>query len=267
MKQVFKILSGITMVLMLNSCVIDEPTAKPDAFLPANEMFDYTSKLLANEMRGFDKILFLEIYRQLDDSSKNVFNQQFFQQYLIDQVQPNVYVFLNVYNLEKVYTIQTDTNSIHTPGAVWKISQQNQPHFCIVSCIDTGKWELNDANLNYSNEYSVSLQFTCNDTIPAFLLQSTDFTITGSGQIDASPYSDRYVKIEFQISDALHYKGSINGIVEGSFDISADAVQRDKKVNCKAQFFVNDNNEQKIELNYQNKNKIVNNHLQYWYTW
>ena len=102
MKNIYFFFTFVIIVFLAGSCAIDEADNKPDVTRPAYEMFNESSILITNKMRSFDKVLFLEIYRQLDDSSKTAFNDKYFQQYLIEEADTNLFYLKS---LDEYYNI------------------------------------------------------------------------------------------------------------------------------------------------------------------
>ncbi|MDD3320787.1 MAG: hypothetical protein PHS59_05020 [Paludibacter sp.] len=268
MNKINSILFFMLLIVSFSSCEISEPENKPDFAQPASEMFYFTSTLISNEIRLFDKLLFLESYLNMDDSIKQVFKNQYFQQYEIVHPISHIYLFVRNSDNDTIYTILTDTNSIHLQGAVWKIKEQYQDSFSVVNCKGNEKWEMHKVEDSNSKQHrELILQLQCRDSVPAILFQNTNFGITGNGVSENINYGIQNLRISFQIKDTLVYQGEQNSITEGSININADDDENNKHETTNGRYFVDTENESNYEITYHNRTRIYKTYNSFWLFW
>lgn len=262
MKDKLILFVSFILVLGFQSCEIREPESKPDFAKTGKQMFDYSALNVYDMLRYFDKILFLDTYKKTPDSLKYIFVSEYFQQYKIKNSLGNSWDIIRIgnYSNDTVYTILTDTISIHSTGAIWKIRESYTDNYAEISCLSDKKWQIKfvGRNTSYWN-INTELMLECTDSTNPLMFQSGNFKIIGEGILESEDGFPQHVRVNYQIKDSLSHVQNNWLFPSGSIDVTAEDLNTNQKESANGRYFIDSKNENKIEITYHGRTQLYQN--------
>lgn len=259
-----KLILFVSYILLFGfqSCEIREPETKPDFAKTGKQMFDHSALNIYDMLRDFDEILFLDTYKKTPDSLKYIFVSEYLQQYEIENSLGNQWNIIRIgnYSNDTIYTIITDSISIHSTGAIWKIREYNADNYVVISCLSDRKWRIKFIGTNtfYWN-IDTELILECADSSNPLMFQTGNFKITGDGILESKDEFPQQVRVNYQIKDSLSHVANDWLFPSGSIDVTAEDLNTNKKESANGRYFIDSENENKIEITYQGRTQLYQN--------
>lgn len=268
MKDKLILLVSFMLVLGFQSCEIREPEIKPDFAKTGKQMFNYADENIFNLIGLFDKVLFLDTYQNTTDSLKYKFKDDYFQQYLIKNPVVNKWYFIRTSDNDTIYTIITDSKSIHSPNAEWLINEKYNNNFCTIQCVSDKKWQVKMLQGYLSFWHAeAGLNIECTDSVAPSLYQTGNFKITGDGILESAESYTQQVRLTYQIKDTLVHRQSVWVFTEGSIDVSAKDLETNQSESANGRYYMNRDNKNELEITYHNRTQIYDNWYDTSYMW
>lgn len=254
----------IICILTFVSCEIREPEDKPDMLKPGEQMFYICSQNIGELCNLMDKVLLLENYQNSNDADKEIFRNRYFSQYNIMNDGLNTYYYIQKDFKDTAFTVITNNKSIFLNETTWKVRAYNRDSFCSISCVDVNKWEIKSKGIR-GCESSDSLQFHCLDSSKPLLFQTNRFSIIGNGVLVSEGQYPQDIRISYKTTQPLILDSTSHNILQGEMDMEAENLKTKRNETSKIRFFLNDKNQSKYELTYQDRIKTKDNFYFFWY--
>lgn len=261
MKNKLFLLINFLLLLGFSSCEIREPESKPDITETGRQIFHYSETNIFQLVSLFDKALGINNYINTPDSMKEMNRQLYLSSYGVCHDKNKWYL---KQNLDTVFSIVIDSNSIHTIGAVWKIKEQYADSFCTVRCLAFNKWQISSVENRYAPWIVNSqLNLNCSDSISPLSFRTADFSITGNGDLLSYGNSLQTVHITYAITDKLVHESADTKIASGSIGVVAIDLDTNQTESAIGEYIISTNQTQWMKITFKERIHTYQN----WYTY
>lgn len=211
---------------LMSSCIIREPENREVLTQSGLNLSWQANDVLTNELRMLDKVLFIQSYSDTANTYKSAFLKETFPQYNLKFSGNSWYITDS--GKDTVYTILTDSKSIHQPGAEWQVAYFRNTLHLTIKCAEKNKWQLLvskvDSTYGY-RLYKTDLTVFCSDASAPVTYQKGNFEVTGSSSFGSYvPYFFR-----FNINEALKHDKISTNFSQGKMTVEVNDTINNRK--------------------------------------
>jgi hypothetical protein len=208
-------------LIVFTSCQIREAEPKPDFTKTGYQILRNAESGIFKLITLFDNSLKINNYINAPDSLKEITKKMFFVSIQMKYEKPNKW-YLTQNNFDTISTIVSDTISLNTIGAIWFVKERKLDEYCKIECIAYNKWKIIAFKTNiFGLTESASLIFECTDKIHPLSFKTSNFTITGNGDLTSIFKEEQNVYITYSINDKLQNDTTNSRLRSGSLDLTA----------------------------------------------
>ncbi len=208
-------------LMFFTSCVIREAEPKPDFTKTGYQILRASESGILELITLFDNSLKINNYINSPDSLKENIKKKFFVTTQIKYEKPNKWN-LTQNNSDTISTIVSDTISLNVVGAIWYVKERKTDDYCKIECIASNKWKINAFKTTiYGLSVSANLIFECTDSKVPLSFKTSNFSITGNGDLTSIFQEEQNVYIAYSIEEKLMNDTTNNCISSGTLDLTA----------------------------------------------
>ena len=208
-------------LMFFTSCVIREAEPKPDFTKTGYQILRASESGIFELITLFDNSLKINNYINSPDSLKENIKKKFFVSTQIKYEKPNKWN-LTQNNSDTISTIVSDTLSLNAIGAIWYVKERKTDDYCKIECIANNKWKIIAFNTTiYGLTESANLIFECTDSKIPLSFKTSNFTITGNGDLTSIFQEEQNAYITYSITDKLLNDTTNSRFGSGSLDLTA----------------------------------------------
>ena len=238
------------------ACVIREPETKPDLTQTGKEMFLQAESEVINLLTLFDNALKINSYKNTPDLLKEEKRELYFPLYIIKHKYPNIWYVCA--QTDTLCTIVTDSNSIHTNGAVWQIKTRFSKNYYQLKCNEFNNWQISSSKINYVSWICTdSLDLTCTNLKAPLSFEKAGFTIKGKGEMNSDRGED--ILLKYEIIKPLEHDSTVWMFKAGSLDLSATEILNNRTKTAIAEYKNALVKNRSVQIIYDDRTKLYEN--------
>ncbi|MFZ4724855.1 MAG: hypothetical protein ACOYMD_05375 [Paludibacter sp.] len=226
----------LLLLMLFTSCVIREAEPKPDFTKTGYQILRASESGIFELITLFDNSLKINNYINTPDSLKEVTKKKFFVTTQIKYEKPNKWN-LTQNNFDTISTIVSDSISLNKIGAIWFVKERKADDYCKIECIANNKWKIIALKTTiYGLTENANLIFECTDGKNPMSFKTSNFIITGSGDLTSIFQEEQNVYLTYSIKDKLMNDTTYSRIISGSMDLTAKDLETNQSSTATATY-------------------------------